>query len=44
MNEERDDDVFLRQGARSEKNLRVVVVFIVIFFIVALWLLIRDEL
>ena len=44
MDEPSQDELLLRYRKRSEEKLKVLVVFIVVFFILALWFLISDEL
>lgn len=44
MKDPAGDELLLRYRRRSEAKLKVLVVFIVIFFIIGTWFLISDEL
>lgn len=44
MDNSSQDEILLRHRKRSEEKLKVLVVFIVAFFIFALWLFLKDEL
>jgi hypothetical protein len=38
------DDIFARQAQRSERNVKIFAVLAILFFLVTLWLMLRDDL